>query len=461
MKLFQKSRTETDMTTGNIYRLILDFAIPLLLGNIFQQLYNTVDTWVVGNFVGKESFSAVGTLGPVTNTVIGFFVGFSTGAGVVISKFFGAKDEERVSRAVHTFVALTLVSCVVMTAAGVASVPLMLRILSSPPEVASLQRLYLTIYFSGVSGLLIYNSGASVLRAVGNSFYPFLFLVATTVMNIVLDLVFVIVFGMGTMGVALATVIAQFTSAVLVVIVLLTTKTVVKVRINRIAIDGKILKEALRIGLPSAFQMSITAFSNVFVQRYINFFGTDVMGGWTAYNKTDQVFFLPMQSLALASTTFVGQNLGSDRVLRARKGSRAALLMALLTTFVEIILVVIFAEPIVRFFIDDKEGSVIYYGTLFLTMNAPFFLAACVNQVYGAALRGAGKSMLSMANMLMSFVVFRQIYLFVMTRYIVNSPVTVGISYPVGWVLCAILMIISYIIVFPKPKPLDTFGSVD
>ena len=335
----------------------------------------------------------------------------------------------------------------------------MIRILSSPKEVAVLQRLYLTIYFSGVSGLLIYNAGASILRAVGNSFYPFLFLVATTVLNIILDLVFVLVFGMGTEGVALATVIAQMISAILVVVVLLTTKTVVRVSIRKIKIHPKILREAVRIGLPSAFQMSVTAFSNVFVQSYINFFGTDVMAGWTAYNKTDQIFFLPMQSLALACTTFVGQNLGSGRILRARKGSRAALEMALITTLAEIVLVMIFAEPVVRFFIDDREGSVIYYGTLFLKMNAPFFLAACVNQVYGGALRGAGKSMLAMANMLLSFVVFRQIYLFVMTRFISNTPVTVGISYPVGWVLCSVLMIISYALVFPKP--LDTFDSVD
>ena len=452
MVFLRRSRTETDMTTGSIYLLILGFAIPLLLGNIFQQLYNTVDTWVVGNYVGKHAFSAVGTLGPVTNTIIGFFVGFSSGAGVVISRQFGAKDNEGVSVAVHTFVAVTLISCVAMTAIGIGMVPLMIKILGSPKEVAPLQKLYLTIYFSGVSGLLIYNAGASILRAVGNSFFPFLFLVVTTVLNIVLDLVFVLVFKMGTAGVALATIIAQAISAILVVFVLMTTKSVVKVSISKIKIDREILKDIITIGLPSALQMSITAFSNVFVQSYINFFGTDVMAGWTAYNKIDQIFFLPMQSLALAATTFVGQNLGHNSIKRARKGATAALAMGLISTAIEILVVIISADSLVRFFVDDNESKVIYYGSLFLRMNGPFFLAACVNQIYGGALRGASKTSLTMANMLFSFVLFRQIYLFVMTRFISNTPITVGIGYPVGWVMCAILMLVSYIVVFPKPE---------
>ena len=452
MVFLRRSRTETDMTTGSIYLLILGFAIPLLLGNIFQQLYNTVDTWVVGNYVGKHAFSAVGTLGPVTNTIIGFFVGFSSGAGVVISRQFGAKDNEGVSVAVHTFVAVTLISCVAMTAIGIGMVPLMIKILGSPKEVAPLQKLYLTIYFSGVSGLLIYNAGASILRAVGNSFFPFLFLVVTTVLNIVLDLVFVLVFKMGTAGVALATIIAQAISAILVVFVLMTTKSVVKVSVSKIKIDREILKDIITIGLPSALQMSITAFSNVFVQSYINFFGTDVMAGWTAYNKIDQIFFLPMQSLALAATTFVGQNLGHNSIKRARKGATAALAMGLISTAIEILVVIISADSLVRFFVDDNESKVIYYGSLFLRMNGPFFLAACVNQIYGGALRGASKTSLTMANMLFSFVLFRQIYLFVMTRFISNTPITVGIGYPVGWVMCAILMLVSYIVVFPKPE---------
>ena len=176
------------------------------------------------------------------------------------------------------------------------------------------------------------------------------------------------------------------------------------------------------------------------------------MAGWTAYNKIDQIFFLPMQSLALAATTFVGQNLGHGSIRRARKGAVSALVMGLVSTAVEVSLVFVSAGSLVKFFVDDAEGMVIYYGSLFLRMNGPFFLAACVNQIFGGALRGAGKTSLSMANMLFSFVFFRQVYLFVMTRYISNTPVTVGIGYPVGWVMCAILMVVSYLVVFPKPE---------
>ena len=452
MALFSTRRSETDMTSGRVFSLLLGFALPLLLGNIFQQLYNTVDTWVVGNFVGKQSFSAVGTLSSVTNAIIGFFMGFSSGAGVVISRYYGSHDPESVEKAVHTYVAVTIAFCIIVTVLGILSVPLMIRILNSPQEVAVHQKTYLTIYCAGVSGLLIYNAGAAILRAVGNSVHPFMFLVVTTVLNMGLDLLFVIGFRMGTAGVAFATILAQAISAALVVRLLLTADSQVRVRLDRIRVDRVMLGQIFRIGFPSALQLSITAFSNVFVQRYINFFGTDVMGGWTAYSKIDQLFFLPMQSLALAVTTFVSQNLGAGHVKRARHGSTVCLMMALSATAFLVSVVMLFAPSFVAFFIDDKEENVIYYGSLFLRMNGPFFLLACVNQIYGGVIRAAGRSELAMFNMLFSFVVFRQIYLFVMTRFIINTPQSVGISYPVGWALCSILMFISYLLFFPRPS---------
>ncbi len=450
MALLNTRRNETDMTAGNVFSLLLGFALPLLLGNIFQQLYNTVDTWVVGNFVGKQSFSAVGTLSSVTNAIIGFFMGFSSGAGVVISRYYGSHDPENVEKAVHTYVAVTIAFCVIVTVLGILSVPLMIRILNSPEEVAVHQKTYLTIYCAGVSGLLVYNAGAAILRAVGNSVHPFVFLVVTTVLNIALDLLFVIGFRMGTAGVAYATILAQAISAALVVRLLFTTDSQVRVRLGRIKADRVMLRQIFSIGFPAALQLSITAFSNVFVQRYINYFGTDVMGGWTAYSKIDQLFFLPMQSLALAVTTFVSQNLGAGHIRRARRGSTTSLLMALVSTAVLVSTVMIFAPTFVDFFIDDREERVIYYGSMFLRMNGPFFLLACVNQIYGGVIRAAGRSEISMINMLFSFVVFRQIYLFVMTRFILNTPQSVGISYPVGWVMCAVLMFVTYLIVFPK-----------
>lgn len=440
------------MTSGGIVALLLNFAAPLLLGNIFQQLYNTVDTWVVGNYVGKNAFSAVGTLSPIINTIIGFFIGFSNGACVIISRHFGAGDKEKVQRAVHTFVTVTLILCVVFTILGIALTPLMLDLIKSPAEVRSEQYTYLSIYFAGVTGLLLYNMGSAILRAVGNSVYPFLFLVVSALLNTAMDLVFVIAFDMGTAGVAYATIAAQLVSAILVMAMLFKTDSSVRVRLKSLRIDRKILGGIFRIGLPAALQMSVTAFSNIFVQSYINFFGSDCMGGWTAYSKIDQLLFLPMNSLSLATQTFVGQNLGRKLTDRTRRGVRTSLFMSMLCTAVLIIPVVAFAPSLVRFFIDESEAGVIHYGTLFLRMISPFYVMCCLNQIYGGALRGAGEAKVSMVIMLGSFVLFRQIYLFVVSNYVSNTVVAISLGYPFGWLLCSILMLVFYKRIFKDER---------
>lgn len=451
-RLLARGKTEVDMTSGGIVALLLNFAAPLLLGNIFQQLYNTVDTWVVGNYVGKNAFSAVGTLSPIINTIIGFFIGFSNGACVIISRHFGAGDKEKVQRSVHTFVAVTLILCVVFTILGIALTPLMLDLIKSPAEVRSEQYTYLSIYFAGVTGLLLYNMGSAILRAVGNSVYPFLFLVVSALLNTAMDLVFVIAFDMGTAGVAYATIAAQLVSAILVMTMLFKTDSSVRVRLKSLRIDRSILGGIFRIGLPAALQMSVTAFSNIFVQSYINFFGADCMGGWTAYSKIDQLLFLPMNSLSLATQTFVGQNLGRKLTDRTRRGVRTSLFMSMLCTAVLIIPVVAFAPSLVRFFIDESEAGVIHYGTLFLRMISPFYVMCCLNQIYGGALRGAGEAKVSMVIMLGSFVLFRQIYLFVVSNYVSNTVVAISLGYPFGWLLCSILMLVFYKRIFKDER---------
>lgn len=451
-RLLAQGKTEVDMTSGGIVALLLNFAAPLLLGNIFQQLYNTVDTWVVGNYVGKNAFSAVGTLSPIINTIIGFFIGFSNGACVIISRHFGAGDKEKVQRSVHTFVAVTLILCVVFTILGIALTPLMLDLIKSPAEVRSEQYTYLSIYFAGVTGLLLYNMGSAILRAVGNSVYPFLFLVVSALLNTAMDLVFVIAFDMGTAGVAYATIAAQLVSAILVMAMLFKTDSSVRVRLKSLRIDRSILGGIFRIGLPAALQMSVTAFSNIFVQSYINFFGSDCMGGWTAYSKIDQLLFLPMNSLSLATQTFVGQNLGRKLTDRTRRGVRTSLMMSMLCTTALIIPVVAFAPSLVRFFIDESEAGVIHYGTLFLRMISPFYVMCCLNQIYGGALRGAGEAKDSMVIMLGSFVLFRQIYLFVVSIYVSNTVVAISLGYPFGWLLCSILMLVFYKRIFKDER---------
>ena len=436
-----RRRKDVDMTEGNITKHIISFALPLLIGNIFQQLYNTVDMWVVGNFVSNEAYSAVGTIGPIINMLIGFFMGLSSGAGVVISQFYGAKREKDVSNTVHTAIVMTLVLGVIFTFVGLAMTPYMLRLMKTPDEVMPESTAYLTIYFSGLLGLMLYNIGAGILRAVGDSQRPFYFLVVCAVMNTILDLVFVLALKMGVRGVALATILSQITSAILVMVTLMRTDSCIRIRIKELRIHWNMLRKIITVGIPAALQMAITSFSNIFVQSYINYFGADCMSGWTTYAKVDQLLFLPMQSIALASTTFVGQNLGRNQVERARKGVSISLRIAMLSTVIMMIPVLIFAAPIVGFF--NSKPEVISYGTLLLRWLSPFYLLCCFNQIYAGALRGAGNSRASMLIMLASFVAFRQVYLFIMSG-ICNEIIPIAMSYPAGWLLCSLLTGIYY-----------------
>ena len=436
------TRRDVDMTSGNVYGLLIRFAVPLLLGNLFQQLYNTVDTWVVGNYVGKEAFSAVGTVSPIINMLIGTFLGLSVGAGVVISQYYGARQEDKVSETVHTALVMTAILGVLFTFIGVLMTPPMLRLMKTPAEVFPEAQRYLTIYFSGIFGLLLYNMGAGILRAVGDSQRPFYFLVLSTTLNIGLDLLFVIVFHMGVAGVAYATILAQGLSAVLVLLLLMRAKNCVRVSLRALKLHMDPLKKIVKVGVPAALQRAITSFSNVFVQSYINYFGADVMGGWTAYTKVDAFLFLPMLSVASGATTFVGQNLGVNNVERARKGVRAAMVIAMACNLIIMVPVIVFAPALVRFFNGTPE--VITYGTLFLRMMSPFYVLTCVNQILAGSLRGAGDSKTPMFIMLGSFVLFRQIYLFVVTHFISNAIVPVAMSYPAGWLVCSVATVIYY-----------------
>ena len=430
-----RKRRDVDMTSGNITKHIIMFALPLLAGNLFQQLYNTVDTWVVGNYVSNEAFSAVGTVGPIINMLIGFFMGLSSGAGVVISQYYGAGRYDKVHDTVHTAIMMTLLLAVAFTGIGIFMIPYMLDLMNMPAEVIPEATSYLTIYFSGMIGLMLYNIGAGILRAVGDSQRPFYFLVVCAVMNTVLDLLFVLGFGMGVEGVAYATILSQGVSAVLVMITLLRSDACIKLTIRDLRLHWDMLKKIFSVGIPAAIQMCITSFSNIFVQSDINYFGADCMSGWTAYAKIDQLLFLPMQSIALASTTFVGQNLGKGQVARAKKGVGNSLLIAICSTVILMIPVLAFRGSVVAFFNDKPE--VIEFGSMLLQWLTPFYVLCCVNQLYAGALRGAGNSRAPMVIMLSSFVVFRQVYLFVMSR-ICNEIIPIAMSYPAGWLLCSI-----------------------
>lgn len=438
----RQARYDVDMTQGSITKHLINFSLPLLLGNLFQQLYNMVDTWVVGNYVSNEAFSAVGTVGPVINTLIGFFLGLSSGAGVVISQYYGAGREEKVRQAVHTALMLTLVLGVVFTAAGIAMTPLMLQLMKTPAEVAPEQAAYLRIYFAGVMGLLLYNMGSGILRAVGDSQRPFYFLVVSAVLNTVLDLLFVIKFHMGVEGVAYATIIAQAVSALLTLWVLMRAEGGIRLELRALRLTWSVLRQIVAVGIPAALQMAITAFSNVFVQSYINYFGPDCMSGWTAYTKVDQLVILPVQSISMANTTFVGQNLGVGDTPRAKKGVRISLWLSVAVTAVLLIPVLLFAPDLTAFF--NSKAEVVSYGALLLRLLSPFYFFFCINQIYAGALRGAGNSQMPMWIMLGSFVVFRQIYLYIMSNYISNEIIPIALSYPAGWFVCSVATLLYY-----------------
>lgn len=453
-------KNSMDMTQGSIVKNILVFALPLLVGNLFQQLYNLVDTWVIGQTGNDAAFAAVGSVGQIINILIGLFLGLSSGAGVIVSQHFGAKDDEGVKKTVHTAIALTLVLAVFFTIVGILMTPLALDLMlqadgaGNSNPVFKEAKTYLTIYFAGVASLMIYNMGAGLLRAIGDSRHPFYFLLAAAITNTVLDIVFVFAFDMGTAGVALATVIAQTLSAILTLITLFRTDTCIKLQIKEIRFDRQYLIKIVKVGFPAAIQMAITSFSNVFVQSYVGQAlipggvaeGADMqtvaLASWTAYSKIDQFIFLPIQSIGLAVTTFVGQNLGVNDTKRAKKGTYISLGMALAAAVAIIIPIIIWAPFWASIFSDTPD--VVKNAALLLRYISPFYVCCCVNQVVAASLRGSGNTTAPMIIMLSTFVGFRQIMLYVISNFISNELVPIGMAYPLGWLACATTLLIYF-----------------
>ena len=442
--------TAVDMTEGFIPRQLLYFCVPLILGNFFQVLYNTVDTMVVGNFVGKEALAAVGSTNPIINIAVFCFNGISVGAGVVIGQYFGAKELKKLHISVETTMAMTFIASIFFTIAGVWLTPLMLELISTPEDVMPAASIYLKIYFAGISGLLVYNMGSGILRAVGDSKRPLYFLILSSFLNIGLDLLFVLVFGMGIAGASIATIISQFISAILVLILLSRSEDIYKLTWKDLRIDPLTLKKILAIGLPAGIQSMITAFSNSFVQAYINSYGSVVMAGWSCYNKLDQMIMLPQQSMSHATTTFVSQNIGANKVGRADKGTVVAVSMMAIFNLACGVLMIIFARPLVELFTNETE--VIESGIHFVRAIALFFWFNGINHSLAGSMRGRGDSKGPMLIMIICFVAVRQIYLFIVTRIVTGNPMVIGLGYPVGWASCCIVELIYYRARFIKAR---------
>ena len=445
------ARKDVDMTQGNILKHLLTFAAPLAVGLLFQQLYNAVDAAIIGNFGPENALGAVTSTGSIINMLIGIFNGLSLGTGVVLSQVYGAHDEKRIHKVVHTTMLSTLILCVIATVLGLLIARPALVMMNTPEKIMDMSVTYLVTYFAGISGLLIYNMGSAILRAVGDSKRPLYFLVFSAVVNTVLDLVFVICFDMGVFGVALATVIAQGLSAALVVYVLLKERGAYGLRLPDLHIDKAEFKAIFNLGLPSSIQQGLTSFSNVFVMSYVNAFGADCTSGWGAYNKLDMFLMVPVMALAQASTTFVGQNWGARQYARARRGVRYGVWMSMGCLVALAAAVLIWANPLLH--LITSNPAEIAYGERFIRIITPFYITICFNQMYGGALRGIGSAKAPMFIFLGSFVAFRQAFLFVV-NLLVNGRVIgalsdahfflMSLAFPMGWIMASTLLIIFY-----------------
>jgi len=431
-----------NMTRGVIWKQLLLFAAPLLLSNLFQQLYNTVDGIVVGQFVGKDALAAIGATLSIINTIIGFFMGLATGGGVIISQAFGARDEERLSRAVHTTILLSLLMGVGIMGVGFALAGPLLRLMATPEDVFGDALTYLRIYFLGGLGVAVYNMASGILRAVGDSRRPLYLLIFSSVLNVGLDLLLVAGFGMKIEGVALATVIAQALSAAGLLLVLGRSREVYRLQMRKLRMDRASLGQILRTGIPVGVQNAFISFSNVFAQSYINVYQSTVMAGWTAMFRLHQFALMPIQSMAMAVTTFSGQNHGAGDERRAARGTGIGLAMALAATVVLSAVMMLWREGLIAIF--NTEPEVIAWGAQFALIFAPFHVGICFEQVLSGSIRGAGESRGPMLIVLGCYAVLRQIYLFVVSR-VTTGVIPIVFGYPFGWVTCALILIVYYL----------------
>ena len=429
------AKTIKPMTSGPIWKQMTLFALPIFFGNLFQQMYNTVDSLIVGNYLGSNALAAVSSSGSLIFMMIGFLGGVASGAGVVVSRFFGAGDLKNLEASVHTTVAVGLISGVVMTIFGMTMTPHILVWMGTPESVMPESITYLTLYFSGSMAFIMYNILVGILQAVGDSRHPLYYLVISSVVNLVLDILFIRVFHTGVGGAAVATVISQFISAFLCLIQLMRTNDTYKLHLSRIRLDGRMLRQIVGIGLPSGFQNSVIAFANVIVQSNINSFGAMAMAGYGAYSKIEGFGFLPITSFNLALTTFVGQNLGAHKFERTRQGARFGVLAAVISAELIGILIFLFAPQLIAAF--DSNPEVILFGVEKAKTASLFFCLLAFSHSMASVLRGAGKAMVPMVVMLAIWCVFRVSFLTV-TIALTHSIWMVYIVYPLTWSMSSI-----------------------
>lgn len=425
------------MTEGVVWKKIVGFAIPLLLGNLFQQLYNSVDAIVVGNFCGNDALAAVTSSGSLCFLLIGFFDGVFIGASVIISHSFGAKDDEKVDKIIHTTIFFSVVLGLILTVLGIVFTPTLFRWMGTPDNVMPNSIAYFKIYCAGILGLVLYNTSKGIFQALGDSKHPLMYLIISSVTNVVLDLVFVGLFKMGVSGAALATIISQFFSAILGFAYLMSGKFIIKIEMKKILRpDWKLLKQVFEMGFPSGIQNSVTAMANVVIQSNINSFGDIAMAGCGSYMKIQGFVFLPIMSLSMALSTFISQNIGANKMDRVKKGAKQATILAVVLAQAFGIFMFFKASFFVGLF--TKEAEVIAYGVQYSKIDSVFYFALALTHMGASILRGSGRTKHTMIVFLLDWCLFRILYITVMVRLIPDIRTVIS-AYPVTWIISAII----------------------
>ena len=439
----EKEKTLTnELTEGPIGRQLLKFFFPIMFGTFFQQLYNTIDAIVVGRYVGSDALAAVGgSSGMIVSLIVGFFVGLTAGASVIVSQFFGSGDRKKVSQSIHTIYAFSIIGSVIISIIGYFIAPAMLDILNTPMDIYADSLLYLRVFLGGVIFIFIYNTGSSLLRALGDSRRPLIYLIICCVINIALDILFVVVFHMGVLGVAGATLIAQAVSSVLVTIALLRSPDLCDFSLREIRIDWNTLKTQLYIGFPGGVQTSMYSLSNMILQASVNSIGTDAAAAWTAVGKMDAIYWMIGGSLGTAITTFVGQNYGAGKLERVKKSVRIGLGMYFAFAIVVGTLLMAFQRPLFSIFTDNQVVLDIACTTF--SIMAPFYILFSFIEIYSCALRGIGDVVIPMIMTMLGICGFRILWsLFIVP--IAPSMELISWNYPISWGLTSICFIIYY-----------------
>lgn len=439
------------MTEGNILKSIILYSIPLILGNFMQQLYNTFDSLIVGNYVGSSALAAVGAGGQISFFLVAFYLGASSGAGILISQYYGAKDDEKLHAVVHNMMGIGIVLGVVITIVGIIFCPTFLGWIGTPVDMMPDAVTYLRIFFGGMLFQVVYNMLAAVLNAVGNSKRSLIYLIISSGLNIILDLLFVCVFKLGIAGASWATVISQAVCCVLILKYLMGVEANYKVKLKDITLQRNYVKRIVKMGFPAAVQNAVIAFSSLLIQAGVNSYGTKAAAGFTAYMKVDGFDILPILSFSLAATTFVGQNVGAGNMKRAKKGAAIIIVINTIYTLIMTCVMTVFDSQIISLFSHDPE--VIESGVMCIWALAPFYVLLGLIHSFAGAIRGTGNTVGPMVIILFSLCFYRVLWMMFARPYFSDIR-GVYLTYPTSFVIGAVLMIgyAIYLYVWKKDR---------